>query len=76
VKAVFNEKEYSTHDAKCLGYKHIGEYGHNDGFEEQLFVATDGQHFLYGVGGPESPYPEPELNLLTEKQSTLWRKRH
>jgi len=69
------EKTYSTYDAKCLGYRHIGEYGHDDGFEEQLFVSDDGQYFLYGMGGPESPYIEPEINLLREEEAVNWKKR-
>jgi hypothetical protein len=68
-------KTYSTFDARCLGYRHIGEYGHNNGFEEQLYLAEDGQHFLYGIGGPESQYTEPEINLLTEEEAVIWSKR-
>jgi hypothetical protein len=75
MKAIFKDKEYSTFDATCLGYRHIGEYGHQDGFEEQLYLAEDGQHFLYGIGGPESPYAEPEINLLSEEEAAIWKKR-
>ncbi|MCL2499972.1 MAG: hypothetical protein FWE90_06495 [Defluviitaleaceae bacterium] len=75
MKTVVKEKEYSTYNAKCLGYKHIGEYGHDDGFEEQLYLAEDGQHFIYGIGGPNSPYPEPEITLVKEEKAVLWKKR-
>jgi hypothetical protein len=74
MKTIINEREYSTFDAKCLGYKHVGEYGHNDGFEEQLFVAEDGQYFLFGAGGPESAYVEPEIVLLTKVEAESWLK--
>jgi len=69
------DKSYSTFNARCLGYRHIGEYGHDDGFEEQLYVSDDGQHFVYGIGGPESPYTEPEINLLSEDEAANWKKR-
>jgi hypothetical protein len=69
-----NEKTYSTYDAQCLGYRHVGEYGHNTGFEEQLYVAEDGQHFLYGAGGPKSPYAEPEIRLLENTEVKAWLK--
>jgi hypothetical protein len=75
MKAIVNEKIYSTYDAKCLGYRHIGEFGCNYGFEEQLYLAENGQHFLYGAGGPESPYLEPEINLLSEEEAAAWKKR-
>jgi hypothetical protein len=75
MKAIINEKAYSTYDAKCLGYRHLGEFGQQDGFEEQLYVAEDGQHFLYGYGGPDSPYTEPEIVLLTEQEANNWRKK-
>jgi hypothetical protein len=75
MKTTINDKAYSTYDAKCLGYRHIGEYGHQDGFEEQLYVADDGQHFIFGVGGPESPYIEPEINFLTKGEASSWKKR-
>jgi hypothetical protein len=75
MKAVVSEKEYSSYDAKCLGYRHIGDYGQHEGYEEQLYVASDGQHFLYGLGGPESPYAEPEIILLTKKEAENWGKK-
>ena len=73
MKVTINEKTYSTYDAQCLGYRHIGEFGHHDGYEEQLYVAEDGQHFLYAVGGPESPYVEPLVNLLGEEKAKNWK---
>jgi hypothetical protein len=75
MKTTINEKAYSTYDAECLGYRHIGEFGHADGFEEQLYLANDGQHFLYGVGGPDSPYIESEIILLTDQEAATWKKR-
>jgi hypothetical protein len=75
MKATFKDREYSTFDAHCVGYRHIGEFGHSDGFEEQLYVAADGQYFLFGNGGPDSQYCEPEINLLTEEEAVRWKKR-
>jgi hypothetical protein len=75
MKATINEKAYSSYDARCLGYRHIGEYGQHEGFEEQLYIADDGQHFIFGIGGPESPYIEPEIILLTEKEAEEWQKK-
>lgn len=75
MKIIAKDKEYSTFSAKCLGYKHVGEYGHDDGFEEQLYLAEDGQHFIYGVGGPNSPYVEPQILLVDNTKAAKWIKR-
>jgi hypothetical protein len=73
MKVTINDKTYSTYDAQCLGYRHIGEFGHHNGFEEQLYIAEDGQYFLYSIGGPESPYAEPKLNLLSDVKAKNWK---
>lgn len=39
----------------------FGEYGDPDGYEETTYETRTGVRFIYGVGGPESPYPEPTI---------------
>ncbi|MDR0248168.1 MAG: hypothetical protein LBI44_00675 [Oscillospiraceae bacterium] len=74
MKKTINKKTYNTDTGKHIGQKYHGEYGQPDGFEEQLFVAEDGKHFIYGAGGPDSPYPVPDIKVLTEKAATDWKK--
>ena len=73
MKATIKKKVYDTDKATSLGHKYTGEYGQQDGFEERLFVTQDGQHFIYGVGGSDSPYAKPEIKLVTEKQAAQWK---
>ena len=74
MKATISKKTYDTDTATHLGGRYSGAFGQPDGFEEQLFVTKAGQHFIYGVGGSDSPYAEPEIKLVSEEQAELWRK--
>lgn len=69
-----SKKVYDTDQASNLGCKYVGEYGQPDGYEERLFVNEDGQHFLYGIGGSESKYAEPTIELLSTEQADEWKK--
>ena len=74
MKAKIGRKNYDTDDAVNLGHKYTGDFGHPEGYEERLFVTEKGQHFIYGVGGAESPYNEPEIKLLTNEAAEIWMK--
>ena len=74
MKATIKKKTYDTDVATSIGHKYFGEFGQSDGYEEQLFVTEGGQHFLYGVGGADSPYSEPEIKPFTNKEADAWKK--
>jgi hypothetical protein len=77
MKKTINRKVYDTEKATHLGRKCVGEFGQPNGYEEQLFVVKKGQqnqHFIYGVGGPESKYSEPAIELITDTQASKWKK--
>ena len=65
---------YDTADATKLGSKTIGEFGQPDGYEEQLYITEKGKHFLYGVGGPNSPYPKENIKTITDEQADEWKR--
>ena len=73
MQATIKKKTYDTSDATYIGHRYAGEYGQADGFEERLFVASDGQHLLYGIGGADSPYSEPEIKLLSNEEAETWK---
>jgi len=62
-----------TSVAKNVGVKHVGEFGQPDGYEEQLFKTKTGKHFVYGVGGEESPYKKPTIKLLADDKAEEWK---
>jgi hypothetical protein len=72
MKKIVNKKVYDTTKDEHLGFKYVGVFGHLNGYEEQLFLAKNGQFYLYGSGGPESPYAEPAIVLLTKEEADLW----
>jgi hypothetical protein len=72
MKKVINKKTYDTDKDEHLGFKYVGVFGHLNGFEEQLFITKKGQHYIYGSGGPESPYPESAIRLITPEEADLW----
>lgn len=41
----------------------FGEFGDPKGYEEVTYETKTGVRFVYGVGGEESPYPEPAIRL-------------
>ena len=74
MKKKINGKMCDTESAKHLAFKFVGEFGEDHGYEENLYVTKTGQHFLYGTGGPSSPYPKAEIKLLTKEHADAWEK--
>ena len=72
MKKLINKKWYDTNTATLLSVKFVGEYGDTDGYEEQLFITKDNQHFIYGVGGVDSKYAKSIIELFTEQQAQEW----
>jgi len=62
-----------TNNATNLGGRFVGEYGDPYGFEEQLFITESGQHFIYGAGGPDSPYKNPSIKLFSNENAENWK---
>lgn len=74
MKETINKKVYDTDEAVDLGHKFCGLFGAPDGYEERLFIAEDGTYFIYGVGGPESKYSEPAIEVVSDEQAEEWKK--
>ena len=74
MRKLINKKTYDTSTAKLLGVKNVGEFGQPDGYEEQLFVTKNKEHFIYGNGGPESKFTKPVITLITDKEAEAWKK--
>jgi len=62
-----------TEAAILLGTKYAGEFGDTNGYEERLYISRSKQHFMYGVGGSESKYTEPTINLVTAEEAEEWK---
>lgn len=59
MKKIINGKLYDTETAEVIGeYTSRYSVGNFKHFEETLYKKTTGEFFLYGEGGPASPYKE------------------
>jgi hypothetical protein len=74
MKATIKKVVYDTETATEIGYAYAGEFGQPSGYEERLFITGDNKHFVYGVGGSESPYHHPTIKPLTNPQAAEWKK--
>lgn len=53
---IIRGKKYDTDTARCLGSTSYGNPGDFHYTSEELYVKKTGEFFLYGEGGPLSPY--------------------
>ena len=74
MRKIINKKLCDTETATLLGSICVGEFGDPTGYEEKLFVTKTKQHFIHGVGGPESKYVKPTIELFTDEEAANWLK--
>ena len=72
MKKIIAKKTYNTETAQLIKHVTFGEFGETTGYEEILFQTKKGDFFLYGFGGPESPYPVETIKALTKAEATDW----
>ncbi len=65
MKKMIKKKVYNTQTAEEISRPTFGEFGDADGYEEILYETKKGDRFIYGIGGPESKYPEE--TIISEK---------
>ena len=74
MKKVICKVEYDTESSELIQKKVFGAFGDADGYEEDLYKTQDGKLFLYGVGGPESPYAEETIKRMSAAKAAEWQK--
>ena len=75
---VFEGKKhiYDTEKAEVLGHRAFSYYGDPAGYEETLYKTKGGLHFLWGLGGSDSPYNAGEdIRPISEKEAKAWIKK-
>lgn len=72
MKKIINRRIYDTDTSKQLAFKYIGSFGEPQGYEERLYLTKRGLHFIFGTGGPDSPYPQPTIKEITPEQAGEW----
>ena len=72
MKKTIKRRIYDTDTSKQLAFKYIGSFGETQGYEERLYITKRGLYFVFGAGGPDSPYPEPTIREITKEQADSW----
>ena len=76
MKKTIRKKLYETETAERLGGFTEGIFGDPAGYEEHLYRTPTGSHFLYGLGGTDSPYPEETIVPLSIAKAKDWLAAH
>jgi hypothetical protein len=63
---------FDTETARPMGHRTVGEYGDPKGYEETLYRTRNHLFFVYGIGGPESPWPESG-DIRPLEDETCWK---
>ena len=74
MKKTICKREYDTEVSRLLGVMVKGDFGDPDGFEERLYCTPDGYYFVYGIGGPDSPYPAENIKRMSRDAAEEWAK--
>lgn len=75
MKKVICKVEYDTESATVVEKHTFGELGDPTGYEETLYVTTDGKFFLYVNGGAESLHPEENIKRMSAAKADEWKAR-
>ena len=75
MKKVICKVEYDTEASELIQKKVSGVFGDPKGYEESLYKTKDGKFFLYGFGGPESPYTEETITRIAANKVKAWQEK-
>jgi hypothetical protein len=65
-------KEFDTEKSKVIKKNTVGAYGDPAGYEETLYVTSDGNYFLYTNGGKSSLYPKEKIKRMSYAAVKEW----
>ena len=74
MKKTICKVEYDTETSELIQKKVFSFFGDPKGYEETLYKTPDGKFFLYGFGGPESPYAEETIKRIAADKASAWQK--
>lgn len=69
MKKTIGRKVYNTDTATLIKTNAVSYFGDPAGYEETLYKTPKGEYFVYGVGGPESKYPEAQITVITAEEA-------
>ncbi len=72
MKKIICKVEYDTENATVVKKITEGCFGDSAGYEETLYVTSDGKYFLYTAGGEESKYPTEGIKRMSKAAAEKW----
>ncbi len=69
MKKIICKKEYDTETATLVCRNVSGVFGDPAGYEESLYITSDGFYFLYTNGGETSPYTEEKIVRMSKAKA-------
>ncbi len=72
MKKIICKVEYDTAASQIVKKTVSGAYGDPCGYEETLYVTSDGKYFLYTNGGAESKYAEEGIKRMSKAAAEKW----
>lgn len=73
MKKVICKVEYDTETSQIVEKRTFGAFGDANGYEETLYVTSDGKYFLYVNGGEESVYPTENIKRMSAAKAEEWK---
>lgn len=70
------KKIYDTESAEVVKKVTFGDFGEAEGYEETLYITTDGFYFLYVNGGEASIYPREDIKRMSKVNADKWLEEH
>ena len=69
MKKIIAGKLYDTDASTIVKKNTFGFFGDADGYEETLYVTTEGYYFLYVNGGEDSIHPIEKISRMSKKSA-------
>lgn len=66
------KKVYDTENAEIVKKVTFGAFGEDDGYEETLYITSDGFYFLYVNGGPASIHAKEDIKRMSKANAEKW----
>lgn len=64
---------FDTETAHMVYHRSFGEFGDPAGYEETLYRTRNKLYFVYGIGGPDSPWPEEGgIRAVEDGEDLCW----
>ncbi len=73
MKKIICKVEYDTEASELVAKYTNGSFGDAEGFEESLYVTTNGKYFLYVNGGEDSPYAKEDIKRMSAAKADEWK---